>query len=151
VRRHRRVHPSEQLSLVDHLDELRTRLVVVLAVLAVAVGICFWQSGAILNGLAAPLPTQHGHTYRFLVTNPLDGILTSLSIAIYGGLLLTMPVATYQLYAYLIPALDERHHRSLRPLVLMIPTFFIVGVAFAWYLVLPPALDFLPAAEALVR
>jgi sec-independent protein translocase protein TatC len=143
MRRHRRVHPSEQLSLVDHLDELRTRLVVVLAVLAVAAGICFWQSGAILNALAAPLPSPHGHTYRFLVTNPLDGILTSMAIAIYGGLLLTMPIATYQLYAYLIPALDERHHRSLRPLVLMIPALFIVGVTFAWYLVVPPALDFL--------
>ena len=143
MRRHRRVHPSEQLSVVDHLDELRTRLVVVLAVLAVAVGICFWQSGAILNALAAPLPSPHGHTYRFLVTNPLDGVLTSMAIAIYGGLLLTMPIATYQLYAYLIPALDERHHRSLRPLVLMIPALFIVGVTFAWYLVLPPALDFL--------
>jgi len=117
--------------------------VVVLAVLAVAVSICFWQSGAILNALAAPLPSHHGHTYRFLVTNPLDGIMTSISIAIYGGLMLTMPIATYQLYAYLIPAVDERHHRSMRPLVLMIPTLFIVGVVFAWYLVVPPALGFL--------
>jgi sec-independent protein translocase protein TatC len=143
MRRHRRVQSSERLTLVAHLDELRARLVVVLAVLAVAVSICFWQSGAILNALAAPLPSHHGHAYRFLVTNPLDGIMTSISIAIYGGLLLTMPIATYQLYAYLIPALDERHHRSLRPLVLMIPTLFIVGVVFAWYLVVPPALDFL--------
>ena len=143
MRRHRRVHPSEQLSLVDHLDELRSRLVVVLAVLAVAVGICFWQSGAILNALAAPLPSHHGHAYRFLMTNPLDAIMTSISIGVYGGLLLTMPIATYQLYAYLIPALDERHHRSLRPLVLMIPVLFVVGVTFGWYLVVPPALDFL--------
>jgi sec-independent protein translocase protein TatC len=143
MRRHRRVHPSDELTLVAHLDELRARLVVVLAVLAVAVSICFWQSGAILNALAAPLPSPHGHTYRFLVTNPLDGIMTSISIAIYGGLLLTMPIATYQLYAYLIPSLDERHHRSLRPLVLMIPTLFVGGVVFAWYLVVPPALDFL--------
>ncbi|HET6848419.1 MAG TPA: twin-arginine translocase subunit TatC [Gaiellales bacterium] len=141
--RHRRVHPSEQLSLVDHLDELRTRLVVVLAVLAVAVGICFWQSGAILNALAAPLPSHNGHAFRFLMTSPLDAIMTSISIGVYGGLLLTMPVATYQLYAYLIPAFDERHHRSLRPLVLMIPALFIVGVTFGWYLVVPPALDFL--------
>ena len=58
MRRHRRVQPSEELTLVDHLDELRARLVVVLAVLAVAVSICFWQSGAILNALAAPLPSQ---------------------------------------------------------------------------------------------
>ncbi len=143
MRRHRRVHPTEQLSVVDHLDELRSRLVVVLAVLAVAVGVCFWRSGTILNALAGPLPTHHGHAYRFLMTSPLDAVMTSISIAVYGGLLLTMPIATYQLYAYLVPALDERHHRSLRPLVLMIPALFVVGVAFGWYLVVPPALDFL--------
>src|SRR3954470_16796514 len=143
MRRHRRVQSSERLTLVAHLDELRARLVVVLAVLAVAVSICFWQSGAILNALAAPLPSHHGHAYRFLVTNPLDGIMTSISIAIYGGLLLTMPIATYQLYAFLIPAVSEQHHRSLRPLTLMIPGLFIVGVVFAWFLVVPPTIGFL--------
>jgi sec-independent protein translocase protein TatC len=79
--------------------------------------------------MAAPLPQPGGHAYQFLATSPLDGILTSISVAIYGGLLLTMPIATYQLYAFLIPAVSEQHHRSLRPLTLMIPTLFIVGVA----------------------
>jgi sec-independent protein translocase protein TatC len=138
-----RVHPSDRLTLVDHLDELRSRLVVVLAVLTVAVGACFWQSGAILNAMAAPLPRPDGHAYQFLATSPLDGILTSISIAIYAGLLLTMPIATYQLYAFLIPAVSEQHHRSLRPLTLMIPTLFIVGVVFAWFLVVPPTIGFL--------
>jgi sec-independent protein translocase protein TatC len=138
-----RVHPNDRLTLVDHLDELRGRLVVVLAVLTVAVGICFWQSGAILNAMAAPLPQPGGHAYRFLATSPLDGILTSISVAIYGGLLLTMPIATYQLYAFLIPAVSEQHHRSLRPLTLMIPTLFIVGAVFAWFLVVPPTIGFL--------
>ena len=138
-----RVHPSDRLTLVDHLDELRGRLVVTLAALTVAVGVCFWQSGAILNALAAPLPHRHGHAYQFLALSPLDGILTSISVSIYGGLLLTMPIATYQLHAFLIPAVDERHHRSLRPLTLLIPALFIVGVVFAWFLVVPPTIGFL--------
>src|SRR6478672_6017466 len=98
------IQPDDQLAVVDHLDELRGRLVVVLAVLTVAVGICFWQSAAILNAMAAPLPQHGGHAYQFLATSPLDGILTSISVAVYGGLLLTMPIATYQVYAFLIPA-----------------------------------------------
>ena len=141
--RQRRIHSSEQLTIVDHLDELRSRLIVVLAVLTVAVSVCFWQSGSILNTLAGPLPMRDGHAYQFLAVTPLDGILTSISIAMYGGLLLVMPIATYQLYAYLIPAISEQHHRSLRPLTLMIPVLFIVGVVFAWYLVVPPAISFL--------
>ena len=142
--RPRRVKPEEQLTLVEHLDELRSRIVVVLVVLTVALGVCFYEASSILNFLSTPLPLKPGQDhYKFLATSPLDGILTSISVAIYGGLLLTMPIATYQLYAFLIPAVSEQHHRSLRPLTLMIPTLFIVGAVFAWFLVVPPTIGFL--------
>ena len=142
--RARRVDPDEQLTLVEHLDELRSRLIVVLVVLTVAIAVCFYKSGAILNFLADPLPHQpNGDPYKFLAVSPLDGVLTSISIAIYSGLLLTMPVATYQLYAFIIPAFSSEYHRHIRPLVLMIPALFVVGVLFGWYLVVPPAIDFL--------
>ena len=127
--RARRVKPDEQLTLVEHLDELRSRIIVVLVVLTVAIAVCFYKSEAILNFLSSPLPSNTpGHpdaAYRFLATSPLDGILTSISIAIYSALLLTMPIATYQLYAFVIPAL------------------FVCGVIFGWYLVVPPAITFL--------
>jgi sec-independent protein translocase protein TatC len=143
VARARRVKPDEQLTLVEHLDELRTRIIVVLAVLTVGVALAFYKSGTILNYLADPLPHKPGQPYHFLATSPLDGILTSISISIYSGLLLAMPVASYQLYAFVIPAFAEQHHKHLRPLILMIPGLFVVGVIFAWYLVVPPAIDFL--------
>lgn len=145
--RARRVKPDEQLTLVEHLDELRSRIIVVLAVLTVGIAVCFYKSEAILNFLAAPLPSNTpGHpeaAYKFLATSPLDGILTSISIAIYSSLLLTMPIATYQLYAFVIPAFAEQHHKHLKPLVMMIPALFVCGVIFGWYLVVPPAIDFL--------
>jgi sec-independent protein translocase protein TatC len=147
VARARRVKPDEQLTLVEHLDELRSRIVVVLAVLTVGIAVCFYKSAAILNFLAAPLhsntPGHPDQAYRFLATSPLDGILTSISIAIYSALLLTMPIATYQLYAFVIPAFAEQHHKHLKPLVMMIPALFVCGVIFGWYLVVPPAIDFL--------
>jgi sec-independent protein translocase protein TatC len=143
VARARRVKPDEQLTLVEHLDELRTRIIVVLAVLTIGVGLAFYKSDAILNYLADPLPHKNGHPYQFLATSPLDGILTSIAISIYSGLLLAMPVASYQLYAFVIPAFAEQHHKHLRPLIMMIPGLFIVGVVFAWYLVVPPAIHFL--------
>jgi sec-independent protein translocase protein TatC len=143
VARARRVKPDEQLTLVEHLDELRTRIIVVLSVLTIGVGLAFYKSGMILNFLADPLPHKPGQHYQFLATSPLDGILTSISIAIYSGLLLAMPVATYQLYAFVIPAFAEEHHKHLKPLILMIPGLFVLGVIFAWYLVVPPAIGFL--------
>jgi Tat protein translocase TatC len=143
VARARRVKPDEQLTLVEHLDELRTRIVVVLAVLTIAIAVAFYKSGALLNFLADPLPHHHGHPYQFLATSPLDGILTSISISVYSGLLVVMPLASYQLYAFVIPAFAEQHHKHLRPLLLMIPGLFVAGVVFAWYLVVPPAIHFL--------
>jgi sec-independent protein translocase protein TatC len=145
VKRARRVKPDEQLTLVEHLDELRTRIIVVLAVLTVGVSVCFWQSGSLLKFLAHPLPDpiefRKGGT--FLATSPLDALMTSISIAIYGGLLLTLPIATYQFYAFVIPAFAESYHKHFRPLILLIPVLFTCGVVFGWYLVVPPALDFL--------
>ena len=140
--RTRRAKPDEQLTLVEHLDELRTRLIAVLVVFTLAAGICFYKSEALLQFLAGPLP-DNIQKQGFLQTGPLDAILTSIAISIYGALLLTLPIATYQLYAFVIPAFAVEHHKSVKPLLAMIPGLFIAGVIFAWYLVVPPALDFL--------
>ena len=141
--RPRRVKPDEQLTLVEHLDELRSRIIVVLVVFTIAIGVCFYEADQILQFLAQPLPLKPGETtYKFLALSPLDGILTSISIAFYSALLLTMPIATYQLYAFVIPAFAEGYHKHIKPLVIMIPILFICGVVFGWYLVVPPAIGF---------
>jgi sec-independent protein translocase protein TatC len=142
VARVRRVEPDEQLTLVEHLDELRSRIVVVLAVLAVGMTLCFWQSGQILEYLRTPLPPEV-RDKQFLMTGPLDAILISISISIYGGLLLALPVLSYQFYAFVVPAFAEEHHRFIKPMEMMIPFLFIAGALFGWYFVVPPALSFL--------
>ena len=134
----RRVGPEDELTLVEHLDELRTRLIVTVATLTVAIAACFWKSEQILHFLRGPIDDR-----QFIALSPLDPFMASLSISIYCGILITLPVATYQFYAFIIPAFSEEYHRALRPLILMIPALFIVGVVFAWQLVVPPALHFL--------
>ena len=69
--------------------------------------------------------------------------MTSISIAIYGALIITLPVLTYQLYAFVLPAFPEEHHKHIKPMVWSVPLLFLIGVAFGWYLVVPPSLDFL--------
>jgi sec-independent protein translocase protein TatC len=141
----RRVRPDEELTLVEHLDELRTRIIVTLSVLAVALAVAFWQNAELLEFIRGPLPIDPdtGRQLDFLATGPAEGFLTSITLAIYAALLVTLPVVTYQLYAFVIPAFSEEHHPGLKPLALLVPVLFFVGVAFAWLLVLPAALDFL--------
>ena len=129
----RRVGPEDELTLVEHLDELRTRLIVTVATLTVAIAACFWKSEQILHFLRGPIDDR-----QFIALSPLDPFMASLSISIYCGILITLPVATYQFYAFIIPAFSEEYHRALRPLILMIPALFIVGVVFAWELVFRP-------------
>jgi sec-independent protein translocase protein TatC len=138
VSRLRRVQPDEELTLVEHLDELRTRIVSVLIVFAVALGVCFWQYAAITRFLREPI-----HGGQLLQRTPGEAFLATLSVCIYCAILITLPLATYQIYAFVIPAFAEEHHRFLRPLLLLAPTLFVIGVVFGWYLVLPAALSFL--------
>lgn len=141
--RTRRVQHDEELSLVEHLDELRSRLIVSLTALAVATGVGFWQAGALLTFLARPGSEVMHQKLRFLALNPVDPFMTSLSIALDFAILVTLPVLTYQVYAYVIPAFAPESQKALRWMVVAIPSLFALGVAFGWFLVLKPALEFL--------
>jgi sec-independent protein translocase protein TatC len=143
VARPRRVDPDEQLSLVEHLDELRSRLVISLSALAIGIIVGFWKSSAILA--AAKRPAEHAvhHHLQYLQTGPVDSFLAAMSVSFYTGILLALPVLTYQLYAFVIPAFSREHHRAIRPLAIMLPVLFAIGAAFGWYVVIPPAMSFL--------
>jgi sec-independent protein translocase protein TatC len=196
---------EERLSVVDHLDELRSRLIVCAIALVVAFGFCFWQNHALLGALNRSLPASPKTTANHLsgLTNdsvkeardlaraaaalralsashsqsPADrsnfqsaannlanasrslpqttpkrlpitiGIgepfTTTLTVAAYFALLFALPVLIYEGYAFVIPALAPQERRVALPLMALAPVLFLAGVAFAYFLVLPPAVRFL--------
>jgi sec-independent protein translocase protein TatC len=139
----RRVKPishEDQLSLVDHLDELRARLVTSLSVFGVALALCFWQNHLLLEVAGAALPRGHEKLITFGVTEPFT---TTVTVSAYGAIILALPIILYQFYAYLLPAFSREQQRAILPLLLLIPTLFIAGVAFGYFVVLPAATTFL--------
>jgi sec-independent protein translocase protein TatC len=136
----RPVSHEDRLTLVEHLDELRNRIVVCVAVLAVALALCFWQSQLLLDIASKPLPNDHDELLTFGVTEPFT---TTLTVAVYGALILSLPVLLYQLYAYVLPAFSDAERRAVLPIMLLAPLLFGAGVAFAYFVVMPPATDFL--------
>ncbi len=198
---------EDRLSIVEHLDELRSRLIICGIVLTVAFGFCFWQNQALLRVLNRALPhtstaeVQHGLSglaarsanqrkymlesaaaFRKLASLPAtspearqaylqaataitgaanslqtstatqekpitigvgEPFVTTLTVCGYFALLFTLPVLLYQAYAFIIPALDPNERRTAVPLMVAAPVLFIVGVAFAYLIVLPPAIHFL--------
>ncbi|MBS1890550.1 MAG: twin-arginine translocase subunit TatC [Actinobacteria bacterium] len=128
------------MSLVEHLDELRARLIVCLAIFGVALALCFWQSHLLLEIASAPLPAGHEKLITFGVTEPFT---TTLTVSAYGAIILALPFVLYQLYAFVLPAFSRQQQRLILPLLLMIPVLFVAGVAFGYFLVLPAATSFL--------
>jgi sec-independent protein translocase protein TatC len=134
------ISPEDQVSLVDHLGELRERLVASLAALGVAFAICFWQSDLLLELANGPLPAGHERLITFGVTEPFT---TTLTVSAYGALILALPVVLFQAYAFILPAFSKHQQRAIVPLLLLIPALFVAGIAFGYFVVLPAATGFL--------
>ena len=139
-RRVKAVSHEDRLTLVEHLDELRGRLIVCILVLVVALGLCFWQNQLLLDLAAGPLPDDRDQLTTFGVTEPFT---TTLTVSVYGALILSLPVLLWQLYAYILPAFSETERRVLLPILLLFPVLFLAGIAFAYFVVMPAAVTFL--------
>ena len=137
--RRKPISHDDRLSVVDHLDELRGRLIVSLIAFGAALAICFWQNHLILDIVNRPLPDGR-EPLTFGVTEP---FITTFTNAAYAAILLALPVILYQLYAFVLPAFSPTERRVAFPLLLMVPVLFIAGVVFCYFVVLPPATDFL--------
>jgi sec-independent protein translocase protein TatC len=139
-RRLRPVSQEDRLTLVEHLDELRNRLIVSAAAFGVALALCFWQNHLLLEIASGPLPSGHKQLLTFSVTEPLT---TTLTVAAYGAIVLSLPVVLYQLYAYVLPAFSDAERRVALPIMLLAPLLFGAGVVFAYFVVMPAAVKFL--------
>jgi sec-independent protein translocase protein TatC len=205
----RRIGHQDRVSVVDHLDELRARLIISLAALAVAFGVCVWQNHALLHIINAPLAHQTqkqvvagkgplGATYTVqrsartvavqlqLVAATLErpnsgasaqtraalqgvtpqlrqainrlskapegdkpvtlGIgepfTTTIGVSLLFAFILALPVILYELYGFVLPAVNPEQQRIANSLVLAIPLLFAAGVTFGYFIVLPSALRF---------
>ena len=137
--RARKPGADDELSVVEHLDELRTRIIVCASVLVVAVTLCFWQNGLLLAVANEPLPGDR-EPITLGVTEP---FFTTLKLSFYAGILLALPVILYQAYSFILPAFKPAEKRVVLPLLLAVPFLFIAGAVFAYFIVMPAALDFL--------
>jgi sec-independent protein translocase protein TatC len=134
----KRIAHDEQAPLVDHLGELRSRIVASLGAFVVALGLCFWQNHMLLDFLREPIGSK-----QLITLGVAEPFSTTLTISAYAALLLTLPVLLYQVYAFTIPALAPGEQRAARFLALLVPALFVAGAAFAFFVVVPAALQFL--------
>ena len=144
MRRIRPISHEDRLSVVDHLDELRSRLIFSGLAFVVAWRITAWQNHIVLEIVNAPLPNG----IEPITLGPAEAFYTTLTNSAYFALLIALPVILYQLYAFVLPAFSPAEQRVARPIILMVPVLFIIGVVFCYFVVLTPALKFLLSFNA---
>lgn len=141
----KRLEHGEEVSLVEHLTELRQRLVVAFIALGVGFAIAFWRNSDVLRLFNRQLPIDP-HTHRHILPTTLsvsEPFTNSMIISAYAGLLLALPIVFYQLYAFVIPAFSDRTSKHIWPIMIIVPLLFVGGVAFGYEIVLPRAIHFL--------
>jgi sec-independent protein translocase protein TatC len=138
LRKIRRLDHGDQAELVDHLDELRSRLIVSASAFGVALALCFWRNDLVLAVMNQPLDGKQPITL-----SPAEAFTTTVTLSAYAALILTLPVLLYQLYAFIVPAFGKREKKVVAPLVALVPVLFVAGAVFAYFVVMPAALSFL--------
>jgi sec-independent protein translocase protein TatC len=131
--------------LIEHLAELRSRLINSLIAFCVAMIAAFAVAQPIFNFLAAPLAdllVAHGQKPELIYTGLQQGFFTQVRISVFGGLLLSFPVISYQMWRFVAPGLYKQEKRAFLPFMVASPVLFIAGCAFAFYVLLPLVYDF---------
>jgi sec-independent protein translocase protein TatC len=127
--------------LLEHLIELRKRLLISLAFFAVAFFICLYFARPIFGFLLQPL--KHAGEGRLIYTDVFEAFFVEVKVALWAALMLSFPVIATQLWRFVAPGLYAKEKRAFLPFLIMTPFFFVGGAAFAYYAVMPLALHYL--------
>lgn len=141
---------ASRAPLLDHLSELRSRLVKSLLALVAGTVVAYFFAAPIFELLVNPYREAlvakgylaPGETPRLQITAPLEGFYTYLRIAIMGGVALSFPVIAYQMYAFVAPGLYKRERGAVAPFLVAAPIMFMLGAAFAYFVALRFAMIF---------
>jgi sec-independent protein translocase protein TatC len=130
--------------LMEHLLELRRRLIYALVSFGVCFVVCFAFSTPIFNFLARPL---HATTNHLIYTALPEYFFTQIKIGAFGGLCLGFPMIAAQIWMFVAPGLYKHEKRAFLPFLLWTPVLFIMGAAFVYYLMLPNLVGFFGAYQ----
>jgi sec-independent protein translocase protein TatC len=132
---------GEEATLVEHLDELRTRIFVCLGALVIGLVVGFLIHDHLIHWLNRPLPEDRvGRPITFGVAEP---FLTSFKISLYAGFLLALPIILWQVWAFFAPAVEEQSQRRVLIFVFAATGLLVAGIVFGYFVALPAAVHYL--------
>ncbi|MEO1303685.1 MAG: twin-arginine translocase subunit TatC [Pseudomonadota bacterium] len=138
---------ASRAPLLEHLNELRSRLMRALIAFAICTIGCFFVAGPIFNILVEPFIEAfrtHGVTEdpRLIYTAPLEFFFVKLKIALFAGLFVSFPIMAWQVYAFVAPGLYKNEKGAFLPFLIAAPVLFTIGVLFVFYVMMPLVMAF---------
>ena len=131
--------------LIEHLIELRTRIIWSIVAFVVAMFACYFVWNPIFNFLTRPVCAalaDRGQNCNLSLIKLQEGFFVAVSIAMFGGLTLSFPIIAYQLWRFVAPGLYRTEKNAFLPFLVASPVMFLIGASFAYYIILPFAFDF---------
>ncbi|MGE6697848.1 twin-arginine translocase subunit TatC [Hyphomonas sp. NPDC076900] len=142
---------SSRAPLLDHLIELRGRLIKMLLALAVATIAAFFFADQIYNLLVAPFASVaedvRGSKLEFIFTAPMEFFFAKLKLALFAGVFMAFPVIAWQIYAFVAPGLYKTERGAFWPYLVFAPILFSLGAAFVYFIMLPMLARFTVSME----
>ena len=140
---------ASRAPLLAHLEELRDRLIWMLAAIAIGFVFCFIYAEWIYNVLLIPFEDAarqvrggEGLELQLIFTAPLEFFFVKLKLALFGAIILAFPVVAYQVWAFVSPGLYKNERLAFAPFLLASPVLFAAGLAFVFYVILPFVMTF---------
>lgn len=141
----RRLAHGEEATVVEHLGELRSRIVYCLITIGVTTGITYAFRHHLLGWLARPLPAKDRH---FVVFDVSEAFLTSFWVSLWAGLLLALPFCLWFLWGFFAPAFENHMQRKIAGFTLFSAVLMVAGIAFGYFVVLRPAVHYLTGFDS---
>lgn len=138
----RKLPPPDKMSFLDHLEELRVRLIRSLIALVVTFGVCWGFAGRIFHFITEPMRRADARV-QFIYTEPTEAFFLYMKMAFFAGIFLAAPFILYQVWAFIAPGLYPHEKAYAVPFILFGSVFFVLGGLFGHYVLFPMTFKFL--------
>lgn len=135
---------ASRAPLMEHLIELRQRLIYSMIAIAIAFGVCFYFATDIFNILVGPFEEAAGDDaeIKLIFTAPQEYFFTQLKLALFGAFFVAFPVLASQIYMFVAPGLYKNERGAFLPFLIATPVLFVMGASLVYFFIMPLALQF---------
>jgi sec-independent protein translocase protein TatC len=127
----------KEMSFMEHLEELRTRLIRIAVILFLAFGVCYHYSSQISEFLLIPLRKAIGTEGKIIFTGLFDKVMAELQMALWASVFFSSPLWFREVWLFIKPGLYENEVKAIRPFIIVGFILFLIGVCFGYYVLFP--------------